>query len=109
MKKLLFLIWLFPAVCMAQTDTAAVKSQIIYCRLYLESTGFKFRVKVDFGKKTSNLYGLDAEFDKLNGNLAELNNEIDGLNYMVLQGWELVTFASDHEVRSYLLRKKISK
>ncbi|MGI4805462.1 MAG: hypothetical protein ACRYFL_11865 [Janthinobacterium lividum] len=52
MKKLFFLIWLLPAVCIAQTDTTTSKAHIIYCKLGLGGNPiFKTIVKADFGKK----------------------------------------------------------
>ncbi len=107
MKNLLFLLWIFPAVCVAQKDSASVQTHVIYCKLFLESINFKTRVRADFGKKTSTIYNTNIDFEKLNGNLATFNNEVDGLNYMALQGWELVTFALDREERIYLLKKSI--
>lgn len=107
MKKLFFLLWIWPAISLAQTDSTSVKTQQIYCKLQLGNKGFANTiVKADFGKKSGNLHALEKEFNRLNENLATMDNEIDGVNYMVSQGWEVVSFTEHSFVFAYLLRKK---
>ena len=114
MKKLLFLLWLLPAACLAQTDSTQVKLHDIYCKLY--SLGGMFSKKyteADFGQKSGSAYSLETEFSRLNKQLKDLNNEIDGLNYMATQGWESINFTEVNSsgiiFRTYLLRKRASK
>ncbi|MEX8548704.1 MAG: hypothetical protein V5804_14000 [Mucilaginibacter sp.] len=110
MKKLLFLLWLLPAVCLAQTDSTKINPHYIYGRIFIEPVTFssKITVKWDFGRISSNIYLSENEFRKLTGELSRLNNEIDVLNYLSLQGWEVVTrYQFRDENPSYFLRKKV--
>ncbi len=116
MKKLLFLLWLLPAACLAQTDSAQVKPRNVYCRIFI-STGFfssKISVKFNFGRNSSRGSLTDAEVAKLSRELQVIDNEIDAINYMALQGWEVVTYTpetyhgSSTDDSTYLLVKKVS-
>ncbi|RYE21886.1 MAG: hypothetical protein EOP42_25240 [Sphingobacteriaceae bacterium] len=110
MKTFLFLLWLLPAACFAQTDSANAKPHDIYCKLSLGGGGFsKVYVSADFGEKSGSAYSLETEFSRLKKELKSLNDEIDGLNYMATQGWELVNFIEDRDRnRTYLIRKKVT-
>ena len=110
MKIFLFLLWLLPAVCFAQIDSAKVKQHDIYGRIFIVPRSFttKISVEYDFGKTSSTLYWSEAEFRKLTTELSKIDSEIDALNYLSIQGWEVI---SNSEFRdrpnSYLLRKKV--
>lgn len=111
MKKLLFLFWLLPIVGMAQTDSTKVKPHDVYCKIFLANKNdliLKATVKADFGRMSSKIYLSDSEFRKLTDALAHFNNEVDALNYMSIQGWDLVSYInSREEPDAFLLRKKI--
>lgn len=110
MRKLLFLFWLLPAACMAQTDSTQVKPHAVYCRIFILPVVFssKISIKYDFGRKSSTLYLPENEFKKLTTELSGFDNEIDALNYLSVQGWEVVTYNKlREEPNSYLLRKKV--
>jgi hypothetical protein len=110
MKIFLFLLWLLPTACLAQTDSAKVKPHDVYCRIFIVPVTFSSRisVKYDFGEKSGKLYLPENEFNKLTKDLAEIDSEIDALNYLAMQGWEVVTFNQLREApNSYLLRKKV--
>ena len=110
MKKLLFLLWLLPVACMAQTDSVKANEHYIYGRIFIDPPLFGSRVSIryDFGRSSGSIYWSEAEFRKLTQELSKIKDEIDALNYLSIQKWEVV---SDHEVRdrprSYLLRKKV--
>lgn len=115
MKKLLFLLWLLPVVGFAQTDSTQTKPHDVYCRIYI-STGFlssKISVRFNFGRDSSKGSLTEAEIAKLSRQLYAINNEIDAINYMALQGWEVVTYTpetyhgSSTDDSTYLLRKKV--
>lgn len=76
MKNLLFLLWLLPAACFAQTDSTQVKPHDIYCRLLVIASGFGSRVsiKYDFGKDSSNGNLPYTEFKKLSQQLNSFDN-----------------------------------
>ncbi|WP_299289657.1 hypothetical protein [uncultured Mucilaginibacter sp.] len=116
MKKLFFLLWLLPAACIAQTDSTQVKPHNVYCRISI-STGFlssKISVKLDSGRDSSKGSLTDAEAAKLSRQLSAIDNEIDAINYMALQGWEVVTYrpetyhGSSTDNPTYLLVKKVT-
>ncbi len=109
MKKLLFLLWLLPAACLAQTDSTQVKPHDIYCKIYAVSVGFssRFSIKYDFGHDSNNGNLSDTEFRKLSKQLDTIDNQIDALNYMAAQGWEVLGYTSSFQSQpTYLLRKK---
>lgn len=111
MKKLLFLFWLLPAICLAQTDSTQLKPHDIYCRIFITPITFssKVAIKYDFGRKSGKLYLPEVEFNKLTTELAGIDSEIDALNYLAIHGWEVITFNKlKDEPNSYLLRKKIN-
>lgn len=110
MKKILFLLWLLPAACIAQTDSVKVNSRYIYGRIFIQSRSFSVKISVayDFGRTSSSVYWTETEFAKLTGELVKIDNEIDALNYLSIQGWEVVAFNEFRDrPNSYLIRKKV--
>lgn len=112
MKKLLFLLWLLPTACLAQTDSTQVKPHDVFCRLYAvggRSLFSKDYFKADFGVISSTKYLTDAESNKINEKLATFHDEIDALDYLSEQGWDLFdTNSQRDQPLVYLLRKKVS-
>lgn len=112
MKKLLFLIWLLPAACMAQTDSIQVKQpHDIYCRIFVPNRSSKAGsyLGFDFGHQmTSDM--SDDQFRMLAAKLKTFDNDIDAVNFMATQGWEVIDYSvSPERPDAYLLRKRISR
>ncbi|MGI4750326.1 MAG: hypothetical protein ACRYFB_06810 [Janthinobacterium lividum] len=109
MKKLLFLLWLLPAACFAQTDTTQIKPHDVYCRIFILSRSFKsgYSIGTDFGRVSNSNSLPDNEIKKLSTRLSSLDNDIDAINYMASQGWEVISYNSSlQRPDAYLLRKK---
>ncbi|MVN23159.1 hypothetical protein [Mucilaginibacter arboris] len=112
MKKLLFLFWLLPAACFAQTDSARVKPHDAYCRIFVLTRSFRsgYAIGTDFGHDSSTSALSDEEINKLIAKLKTFDNEIDALNYMASKGWEVINYNDPlNSPRNYLLRRKTAQ
>lgn len=103
MKRIFFI----AATIMCSASLFAQKQEV-YCDLRVYQPGFKnYVAKIIYGDGHKDGRRGEAIKDQ-SGNLVKFSTEIEAVNYLVKQGWELVTSYHTHGGDTHFFMKKAS-
>lgn len=112
MKKLLLLIFLFPALCFAQE---AKPTNEMYAEIVGTSKLFsnKVTVEIDYGQATKFFHAdKNRIVDEETGKVKVFNSMVDAMNFMGTMGWEFVQAyvitSGSTNVYHWLMKKELS-
>ena len=80
-----------------------------YCELNVYQPGLKNYIAIpDYGTANKKVTKAADAIKDENGNVMKFPSEITALNYMVKQGWELVSTYHNHGGETHFFLKKVS-